>query len=252
VAGRGIDKVFDFLVSPDEQREVRRQAEKRVAGDDPLSAVRWCIGASAERPLACALAVDLAVALARSGRPTRILAGFERPPLLARSSTVPWIAFDLEGESRSLSGELGKLPEDCSAIVIIPSRELPASVGALPRGTLDGVLLAVDTAPWGLSHALDRLRPLGQEAPWMRVGAILLGARGGDRAVALFHQLERAARQQLQLVVERLGELQRDATNFESLLHGVSALDLDADAPSSRQVLALSRRLQHGSPSVMR
>ena len=99
---------------------------------------------------------------------------------------------------------------------------------------------------------MSRLRPLGHEAPWMRVGTILLGARGGDRAVALFHQLEHAARQQLQLVLERLGELQRDAASFESLLHGVSVLDFDADAPSSRQLLALSRRLQRGPDPVMR
>jgi hypothetical protein len=114
------------------------------------------------------------------------------------------------------------------------------------------VLLPVDTAPWGLSQALSRLRPLGRDAPWLRVGTILLGARGGDQAVALFHRLERAARQQLHLAIERLGELQRDAASFESLLHGVSVLDLDADAPSSRQVLALSRRLQHSPSSSMR
>jgi len=252
VAGRGLDKVFDFLVSPDEQREVRSQAEERTAGGTPPSSVRWCIGASADRPLACALAVDLAVALARSGRSTSILAGFDRPALLARSRDVPWLVFDPGRESSSLSRELAELPQQASALVIIPTGELAAVVGALPRGALEGVLLPVDSAPWGLSQALSRLRPLGRDAPWLRVGTILLGARGGDQAVALFHRLERAARQQLQLEIERLGELQRDAASFESLLHGVSVLDLDADAPSSRQLLALSRRLGDGSNPSMR
>jgi hypothetical protein len=248
VARRGIEKVFDYLVSPDEQLEVRQHAGEGT----PPSPVRWCIGASADRPLTCGLAVDLAVALARSGRTTSILAGFDRPALLARSRDVPWLVFDPGRESPSLSQELAKLPEEASALVIIPPAELAAAVGALPRDALEGVLLPVDTAPWGLSQALSRLRPLGRDAPWLRVGTILLGARGGDQAVALFHRLERAARQQLHLAIERLGELQRDAASFESLLHGVSVLDLDADAPSSRQVLALSRRLQHSPSSSMR
>lgn len=252
MAGRGLEKVFDYLVSPEEQSEAQRRTRDRSEDGPPPAPVRWCIGASSDRPLACALAVDLAVALARSGCPTRILAGFERPVLLARTRDVPWLVFDPGGESQSLFRELARLPEAASALVIIPPGELAATLGTLPRGAVEGVLLPVDAAPWGLPQALTRLRPLGRDASWLRIGTILLGARGGDQAMALFRQLERAARQQLHLAVERLGELQRDAASFGSLLRGVSVLDFDADAPSSRQVLALSRSLRPGASSTIR
>ena len=82
-------------------------------------------------------------------------------------------------------------------------------------------------------------RPL----PELRIGAIVVGAERPQLAAEIFEKLEQAARRQLGLQIENLGEVRRDPATFRSLLYGVSVLDLDEKSGSARSLLELCERL---------
>ena len=72
---------------------------------------------------------------------------------------------------------------------------------------------------------------------------VLLGAPDPGTANQLFDKLAGAARRQLGLELERLGELRRDGACDRSLLHGVSVIDVDAEGDAVKALAALCENL---------
>ena len=74
---RDLGDVLHYFISEDEQREAR---QRRIDGGAPPAC--WCLPATPERPLSCAVAVDLAVAAERNGLRAEILAPFSQSQVL--------------------------------------------------------------------------------------------------------------------------------------------------------------------------
>lgn len=236
MAGRTLEDVFDYFVPVEEQRTARANAAKRTqSAAGPVT--RWCLAVDPERLLSCALAVDLAAGLARDGRDALVVSSFERPRLAPKAD---WRVADVDG----LGAVLDAHP-DAHAIVAVRADEVAGALAALGTARLAGVLLSADPGPRGLRGALGQLRRV--TAPrGLRIGLVLLGAAQHD-ADAAFRRLEGAAHRQLGRGVEALGSLCSDEATRRALLRGRSTLELDPDAESARQILALCERLR-GAP----
>ena len=105
------------------------------------------------------------------------------------------------------------------------------------------MLLPLDAAAWGLEPALGILRQLASLPAPVRIGVVAIGAVTDADAQQVIGRLQQAAREELGVPVEGLGQLRRDPASFRSLLRGVSIFDLDAQAASARSLEALCRRL---------
>lgn len=270
---RGLEQVLHHFIPEDEQRAARersasaarepsgasvadaRAADRGAAPQDadaperPSSAApaprpavrgRWLLPLHPERPLARALALDLAAELpARDG--IALLASF---PLVGWTARLP-DARGLGYDPGALEHALAAVREGEAVLVLCRPSELGKTLAGVPPGRLDGVLLPVDAAPWGLAQALGWLRDLGDAAP--RIGAFVVGAASPESADEQAARLCAAARRQLGLRVESLGSLPRDRASYRSLLHGVPVTALDAEAGSAR---ALRHFCQQLGPSA--
>ncbi len=268
-ANRGLGDVLHFFIPEEEQEEARRAqpeaAERRPGAlerevgtpasplpEAPETAVvsssargvRWCVPASPGRTLACALAVDIAATLARGGCKGRVLAAFEPGPFLPEAASVSWETLHgLAQDPTDLDVRLAELPAAEHALVLVAPEVLTRVVGGLRRERLDGLLLPVDSAAHELARALGWLREFREKLPRLRMGVVLLGAADPNAADLLFRKLAGAARRQLGLELERLGELRRDGACDRSLLHGVSVVDVDAEGDAVKALAALCENL---------
>jgi hypothetical protein len=181
--------------------------------------------------------VDLAAGLASDGREALVVSSFERPRL---APLADWRPADLDGLGAILDAH-----PDAHAIVAVRGDELAGALAALGAARLSGVLLSADPRARGLRGALGQLRRVA--APQgVRIGVVLLGATQHE-AGAAFRRLEAAAQRQFGREVEALGSLCTDEATRRALLRGRSTLELDPDADSARQILALCERLR-GAP----
>lgn len=239
MAGRTLEDVFDYFVPADEQRAARKKADERP----PLPAgpvARWLLAIDPQRLLHCALAVDLAAGLAHDGRDALVVSSVE-PARLAPQAD--WRVCDPAGLAALLDAH-----PDAHAIVALRPAEIAAALARLGASRFGGLLLAAEAHAAGLRDALGRLRRM--RAPnSLRVGAVLLGSPTREADSAL-RRLDGAARRQLGRGIEALGSLQSDETSRRALLHGRSTLELDADAASARQILALCERLRRAAPEA--
>ncbi len=242
---RGLEDVLHHFIPEDEQREARERVQGSVADPAVGRRVRWCIPLRSERPLALSLAVDLGAALAGRGR-AAIVAPFPSGPLIQVPSRVLWRGFD-PGDAEGLTCALTELPDDASALVLLAPEQLEQALAGLAPGLLDGLLLPVDATPWGLAQALGWLRTLPASASDLRLAAVVVAASNARAADDLGARLCAAARRQLRLELEWLGEVARDPASFRALLHGVPVVELDAGARSARSLQALARRLSTGT-----
>jgi hypothetical protein len=237
---RGLGEVLHFFIPEDEQRGARERAGLRVAG--PAARARWCLLAAPERPVLCALAIDLAAELSSSGSGTTLLAPFGRGAVLPRASGVRWeTCEDIGGELSTLLRRLESRAD--SVLLLLPPPRLRALLEHPAARTLDGLLVPVDASMRGVARALGWLGNAGNGVERMRIGALLIGASGTAEADSLGEQLARAARRQLGLEVSVLGHLARDPASYRSLLLGRSVVELDSASPASSSLRALSERL---------
>ena len=245
---RGLGDFLHYFIPEEEQREARERARPAQLENRSRS-TRWCLPASPDRPLSCAVAIDLAVATARGGCRAEILAPFRQHWLLPKSAEVSWRVFEFgQAESGSLAQALEATPPGQRSYVLVPPERLGPLLRTLPSGVLDGVLLPIEATARGPAQALGLLRQLGRPLPELRIGAVPVGASSRAVAREIFSKLERAAGRQLGLDVEDMGELRRDPASFRSLLFGVSVLDVDEEASSAQSLRALSDRLA-GAPN---
>jgi len=168
------------------------------------------------------------------------VSSFERPRLAPQGDWRVAAPAAPEGLAALLDAD----PE-AHAIAALRPDEVTEALAVLGTGRFDGLMLVADPRPGGLRDALGQLRRM--HAPeGLRIGTVLLGASARE-ADAAFRKLEGAARRQLGRSLEALGALQADETSRRALLHGRPTLDLDADAASAKQILALCERLR-GAP----
>ncbi len=238
---RDLGDVLHYFIPEEEQREARARAlaPGDAAPRPSPRASHWCLAASPERPLSCAVAVDLAVACRRSGVPVRILAAFPCAHLIPRSAEIEWQTL----EPAELAPALEGLPPSMHAFVLVPPDQLGSVLRTLPAGHLEGLLLAVDALPSGPAQALALLRGLAQPSLEIRIAAVTIGAPNSAQAAEFSARLQAAAWQQLRLEVEDLGELRRDPASFQALLRGIPVLDVDEEASSAQSLRALCARL---------
>lgn len=263
---RGLGDVLHYFISEEEQAAARQRAGSPAATERPPAATepppaepagpalaedppeprerpaaRWCVPASPARPLACSLATELAAALAHGGR-SLILAPFvpaARPP---RAAGVEWRA--LSGNSDALERELDSVAATVPVLIALPPHELPEYVARLGAERLDGLILPLDAGTGGASRALATLRGLAPRAHELVIGAVIVGADDAALATRAFERLAHAARRQLGVSIERLGEIPRDPARYRSLLRGVSLLELGEEGPASRGLRVLGSRLR--------
>jgi hypothetical protein len=239
---RGLGEVLHYFIPEDEQR----RALERVAATrpGPTRAPRWCLISPPERPLLCALGLDLAAVLARAARGAILLAPFARPALLPRAAHVHWeTCGTIDGDPSPLLHRLEKEPPDDAVLLLAPPGLLAQIVGHPAARGLDGILLPVDASARGIARALSWLGAGGPGIEQMRIGALLVGAANAADAEDLAEQLTRAARRELGLEVRHLAHLERDDASYRSLLHGQSIVDIDSTSRASESLRGLSERL---------
>jgi hypothetical protein len=245
VRRRGLGDVLHYFISEEEQADARERA-RPVDTPQAARAPRWCLPATPKRPLSCAVAIDLAVAAARSGLETEIVAPFAQDELMLKSAEIGWRALDFSATplgSEALERALEEITPEKQCFVVLFPDHLGPVLRQLTPGYLDGLLLPIDAAPSGPAQALAILRQLPRLLPELRIGAVLVGAATARQARELFMKVQGAARRQLGLEIEDLGEVRRDPASFRSLLRGVSVLDIDEDASSAQSLRAVCRRL---------
>ena len=240
---RGLGDVLHYFIPEEEQREAR--ARVRATRPRPhASAPAWCLPASPESLLSCAIAIDLAVAAARGGSRVEILAPFPRHRLLPRAPEVAWRQIELaDAGAEVLERSLQERPPGARSFVLLPPTQLGSLLPQLPTGAVDGVLVPLEATPQAPAQALSLLRQLSPLVSELRIGAVLVGARSAAEAHQTLEKLARAARRQLGLELEELGELRRGPATFRSLLHGLSVLDVDEEGSTARSVRDLCERL---------
>jgi hypothetical protein len=207
VARRNLGDVLHYFISEDEQQEARSRSGSGRVGSIALPA-------SPDRPVSCALALELASALAPNG--ARIVSSFAPSPLAPRVPGVTWT------EVADLAGLLTDPRAERASLVVERPSELARLLERVAPRTLDALLLPVAAAPLGLAQALGFLRGLAPALSGRRVLVLALGAASDAAGAELAARLAGAAERQLGLRVERLGELAFDAAGYRSLLRGES------------------------------
>lgn len=242
---RGLEDVLHYFIPENEQEEARQRASEQARSKTAEPGC-WCLVSSPERPLAGALAAELAATWLSRGASARILAPFSPPPFLPRVEGLHWQLLDGDAAKADLARAVALARDQVAShtLILWPPESLGQAIQAVPTGLLRALIVPVDAAQWGLEPALGLLRQLGRLPAGLRVGAILAGAAPSEPGRALFRTLASAARRQLGLRLELLGEISRDATSFRSLLSGVAAVELDASAASSRSMRDLCLRLE--------
>jgi hypothetical protein len=234
VARRNLGDVLHYFISEEEQASARSAAEGR-ARESHARDGGILIPASPDRPVSCALALELAGAIAPQR--AEVLASFARSPLTPPVPGVRWV------EVEDLAAALGDARGAPPALVV----ERPARLGALLERVavrlLDSLVLPVTAAPLGLARALGFLRGLQPALAGRRVLVLTLGAQSEAAGAELASRLASAAQRQLGLRVERLGELAFDAAGYRSLLHGESLQVGAAQSASSHALRELGARL---------
>jgi len=239
LARRNLGDVLHYFISEEEQREARSAARvhERPAQPAPSRAPRYCLPADPERPLICSLALELASGMAGELRSARVQSSFAPSPLLPGVPRVRWEVSD------DLAAALAAVPGDEPAITVERPARLGALLGRISAGDLDGVVLPVEAAPWGLGKALGCLRELAPALASRRVLGLVVGASSHEAAANLIARLCGAARRQHGVEIELLGELARDAESYRSLLRGESLHALGAESATARSLRALCQRL---------
>lgn len=228
MARRTLGDVLHFFISEEEQAEARRGFEV------PTGAI--LLPASPDRPVSCALALELAAALVPAGSP-EIAASFAPSPLAPRIPGVRWT------EVTDLAEMLTRPRATPPALVVERPMRLAPLLERVPPRVLDALVLPVAAAPAGLSQALGFLRDLAPALGGRRVLVLALGARTDAAGAELAARLGGAAERQLGLRVERLGELAFDAAGYRSLLRGEPLQASAGDSASAHALRALGARL---------
>lgn len=242
---RGLGDVLHFFIPEDEQRGARERVAARTGSTDSRDRPRVCLLASPERPALCALAVDLAAALSAGNPGATLLAPFPRPLGAPRASDVRWEVAD-GSDDAGLSPLLHRfetLPAERTVLLLVPPARLAALLEHPVTRTLDGLLLPVDATARGSARALRWLADAGNGVGRMRIGALLIGAAGPEQAETWGEEFARAARRQLGLEVQILGNLERDESSYRSLLHGRSVVELDSASRASISLREVAARL---------
>lgn len=242
---RNLGDVLHYFIPEDEQTAARARTRESAAEPNTPEAgrrgpaPRICVPASPERLLWCALALELAGALAAERGQARVLAAFAASPLLPE---VPGVRVEArECASAELADLLADVPADEPALAL----ERPERIAAfLNRARVDALLLPVDGASWGVARALRLLRELAPALAGTRVLTWVVGADSASDAAGLGERLASAARRQHGLDVEVAPALPRDPALYRALLRGesVHASD-DGTSAGARELRALSRRL---------
>jgi len=240
LARRNLGDVLHYFISEEEQAEARRAAEtrERPAAAAPKRAPRYLMPADPQRPLTCALALELASGMAGEAGDARVLSSFAPSPLLPRVAGVGWETCP------DPAGAIEAAPDFAAVIALERPARLAALVGRVAAHRLDGLVLPIAAAPWGLGKALGLLRELAPALANRRVLGLVVGAPGGDAAAQLVARLSGAAERQHGVSVELLGGLARDAESYRALLCGESLRALGASGASAQSLHALCERLK--------
>ncbi|MFI5314235.1 MAG: MinD/ParA family protein [Myxococcota bacterium] len=223
---------------PDLARHPPSEAERSSRGPAP----RVCVPAGPDRLLWCALALELAGALAAERGGARVEMSFAASPLLP---SVPGVRLRaLERAPAALAGALAEVPGDEAVLVLERPEQLAQFLAQPERALLDCVLLPVDASASGVARALRVLREIAPALAGMPVFAWVVGARSSREASELGERLCAAARRQHSVEVEVAPALPSDPALFRALLRGesVHAAD-DGTSAGARELRALSRRL---------
>lgn len=235
MARRNLGDVLHYFISEEEQAEARNAARGRT--QPPSRAPRYCLPADPERPLACTLALELAGGMAAELGSARVLATFPQSRLLPLVPGVRWeVAPDL-------ADALAAAPPDEPLIAVERPDQLGVLLGRLPADALDGIVISVEAAAWGLARTLGFLRALAPALAGMRVLGLVVGAQTPAEASELGARLSGAARRQHGIEVESLGELTRDAESYRVLLRGESLHALGEGSETAQSLRALCQRL---------
>ena len=249
-SSRGLGDVLDYFIPEDEQSEARARARARVE-DRSEHPTRWAFVASPERLLHCALAVELAGALARSSGETSIVATFAPHPLLPSAERARWQTVSpsasAEVQADALAREIASRPL-AGALIAVAPQQLSAVLGAPEGCGICGLVLPVDASSRGLSDVLSTLRNLGHPSHPLRLGVVFVGS--GEPSESLFRRLEGATRRQLGLLIEALGTVERESSDFRSLLAGRALVDAEPEAKSSRALARICERLRRSPTGV--
>ena len=239
MARRNLGDVLHYFISEQEQQEARSAAlsRERPPQPSPARAPRYCLPADPERPLICSLALELASGMASERGGARVLSSFPPSPLLPR---VPGVRWEVSPE---LAEALAAVPGDEPVIAVERPARLGALLGRLPANALDGVVLPVEAAAWGLGKALGFLREIAPALASRRVLGLVVGAETPSAAADLIARLAAAARRQHGVAIELLGELARDADSYRSLLRGESLHALGAESATAQSLRTLCQRL---------
>jgi hypothetical protein len=200
-----------------------------------------CLPASPDRLLWCALALELAGALAAERGCARVEASFPTSALLPE---VPGVELRAgERPPAALASALAAVPSEEPALALERPERVPELLARAGRG-LDALLLPVDASPAGVARALRMLRELAPALAGVRVCAWVVGASTALEATELGERLAAAARRQHGLAIEVAPALPRDPALFRALLRGESlhASD-DGSGAGARELRALSRSL---------
>lgn len=236
MARRNLGDVLHYFISEEEQAEARDAAKRRSQGP-PARAPRYCLPADPERPLACTLALELAGGMAAELGSARVLATFPQSRLLP---LVPGVRWEVVPE---LADALAAAPSDEPLIAVERPDQLGALLARLPSDALDGIVISVEAAAWGLARTLGFLRILAPSLAGLRVLGLVVGAQTPASAEELGARLSRAALRQHGIEVETLGELTRNAESYRVLLRGESLHALGEGNETAQSLRALCQRL---------
>ncbi|MBM4335998.1 MAG: hypothetical protein FJ108_08800 [Deltaproteobacteria bacterium] len=239
MARRNLGDVLHYFISEEEQREAREAARARATPPlaQPSRAPRYCLPADPERPLSCALALELAGGMGAAGRPARVISSFPASPLVPRVRCASWEV------CADPAVALAAISDDVPAIAVERPARIGAMLGRIAADGIDGVLLPVELAAWGLGRALGLLRELAPALAGRRVLALVVGSDSPVAAADLIARLSSAARRQYGVGIELLGELARDEQSYRSLLRGESLHALEDESATGRSLRALCQRL---------
>ena len=245
MARKNLGDVLHYFIPEDEQsaaRERESPAERELALPLHGPAPRICVPTGPDRLLWCALALELAGALAAESGSARVEVGFPASPLWP---SVPGVRVTARARApEALAAAVAEIASGEPALVLERPERLAALLARPERALLDGVLLPVDASAPGVGRALRLLREVAPALGRMPVLAWVIGARTARDASELAERLAAAARRQHGLDVEVAPALPSDPALFRALLRGesVHASD-DGTSPGARELRALSRRL---------